>query len=61
MLAAEMGSGQTQILAQEIGEVIAHLDFLVGVGLAVYRKRDLARFPHRLPSFTPPLLPGHKP
>jgi len=43
VLAANMGAGQVQILAQKVGEAFARLDFFFN-GLAVDRKFDSLKF-----------------
>ena len=45
VLAAEMGAGQAELVAHEIGQRPAHL-YLLLVALAVDRQRDLSRLAH---------------
>ncbi len=50
MLAADVGTGQPEIVAQEIGEVFSRLD-LAGEGAAVDAQGDGVRGGHRLKLF----------
>ena len=46
VLAAEVGAGEAKLVAHEVRERHAHLDFLFLVALAVDGQRNLALFTH---------------